>query len=86
MKNFKKNFILIFYFSCLLQTVLAQNNMQNIVIGTVLDSTTKKPVEYASISFSETSTGIIATGGITDPQGRFYIDQIPDGQYSVIIE
>ena len=60
--------------------------MQNIVIGTVLDSTTKKPVEYASISFSETSTGIIATGGITDPQGRFYIDQIPDGQYSVIIE
>ncbi|MBL51795.1 MAG: hypothetical protein CMG57_07555 [Candidatus Marinimicrobia bacterium] len=86
MKQSKNKIVLAVYYFCLMQTVLANGNNQYIVTGTVLDSTTNKPIEYASISLIETSTGIITTGGITNPQGRFFIDKIPGGQYSAIVE
>jgi len=86
MKDFKNNFIFPALYMSLCQIILAQGYMQNIITGTVIDFSTNKPVEYASISVVDSNTGVIATGGITDAQGKFYIDQIPSGQYSVVVE
>ncbi|SVE01598.1 uncharacterized protein METZ01_LOCUS454452, partial [marine metagenome] len=55
------------------------------IYGTVLDSITSKPIEYASISIIDMDGGII-TGGITDPEGKFNIQEIKPGKYDVKIE
>jgi len=55
------------------------------IYGTVLDSITSKPIEYASISIIDMDGGII-TGGITDPEGKFNIQEIKPGTYDVKIE
>ncbi len=55
------------------------------IYGTVLDSITNKPMEYVSISVIE-SQGSIVTGGITDTNGKFKIEDIRPGGYQVKIE
>ncbi len=54
--------------------------------GTVLDSTTNKPIEYVSVSLVSIRTNDIVTGGISNPKGEFHINDIPLGQYNVVIE
>ncbi len=53
--------------------------------GTVIEKTSKQPLEYATITFTnETSTKAIA-GGITNSKGEFNIDITP-GVYDIKIE
>lgn len=54
--------------------------------GTVLDSVTSQPLQYASVSLISQRTNEIITGGITDESGDIYIKQIPFGRYIVSIE
>ena len=56
------------------------------IFGTVIDSTTSTPIEYASITLIESESGEIVTGSLTNKSGYFFIKEIPLSNYSVIIE
>ena len=53
--------------------------------GTVVDSTTGFPIEYASISVLDQEANII-TGGVSDPDGYFHVREINPGKYNIKIE
>ena len=55
------------------------------IYGTVKDSITNKPIEYTSISIID-SKGTVITGGISDYEGNFKIQDIKPGKYDVKIE
>ena len=57
-----------------------------VVTGTVIDSITGDPVAYASVSLISEREQTVVTGGITDDQGRFRIDEIRLGRYDLAVE
>ena len=57
-----------------------------IVQGTVTDSSTGTPIEYASISMVDNHDGSVVTGGLSKMNGSFNIREIPLGQYIVMVE
>ena len=57
-----------------------------IVKGLVVDSTSLKPLEYASVSLIDLEHNEVITGGLTDKEGRLNIKEIPLGKYSAVIE
>mgnify|MGYP001360145734 CR=1 FL=1 len=57
-----------------------------IVQGTVTDSSTGMPIEYASISMVDNNDGSVVTGGLSKKNGSFIIREIPLGQYIVMVE
>tara|TARA_Y100000816_G_scaffold91364_1_gene63098 strand:+ start:86 stop:430 length:345 start_codon:yes stop_codon:yes gene_type:complete len=57
-----------------------------ILSGTILDSSTTEPLEYASISLINTRSKQLVTGGLSDEKGNFYIKEIPLGPYMAVIE
>ena len=56
------------------------------VQGTVTDSSTGTPIEYASISMVDNHDGSVVTGGLSKKNGSFNISEIPLGQYIVMVE
>ena len=56
------------------------------VQGTVTDSTTGNPIEYASISLIDNHNGDIVTGALSKKDGSFSVREIPLGEYIVLIE
>ena len=56
------------------------------IVGTVLDSKTSEPVEYANIAIYSKSDSTLITGGITDENGKFNIETLKPGQYYVTIK
>ena len=57
-----------------------------ILDGVIKDSSTSKPIEYASISLVELEHNELVTGGLTDKNGNFIITDIPLGRYVAVIE
>ena len=57
-----------------------------IVQGTVTDSSTGIPIEYASISMVDNRDGSVVTGGLSKKDGSFIVREIPLGQYIVMVE
>ena len=57
-----------------------------IVTGTVIDSTTGDPVAYASVSLISEKEQTVVTGGITDDQGHFRINEIQLGRYDLAVD
>ncbi len=57
-----------------------------ILQGTVIDSTSNKTIEYASVSIINIRNNNVVTGAVTDAKGHFYISEIPLGKYTVMIE
>jgi len=57
-----------------------------VVSGTVIDSVTSAPIAYASVSLIDKREQTVVTGGITDDQGRFRIDEIRLGRYDLVVE
>ncbi|WP_207422367.1 TonB-dependent receptor domain-containing protein [Desertivirga brevis] len=55
------------------------------ISGTVLDSLTKKPVDYASVGLGRASSTKSTNGSITDSKGVFKIDNISPGKYKLTI-
>ncbi len=51
--------------------------------GTVIDSISKKPVDYATVSLFKAGATTPFSGGLTDEKGGFKINNIPAGQYRV---
>ena len=54
--------------------------------GTVNDSSSGMPIEYASISLIDNRDGSVVTGGLSKKDGSFIVREIPLGQYIVMIE
>ena len=57
-----------------------------IVQGLILDSTSMKPIEYASASLIDLEHNEVVTGGLSDKNGRLNITEIPLGKYVAVIE
>ena len=56
------------------------------VQGSVSDSSSGAPIEYASISLVNNRDGSVVTGGLSKKDGSFDIKEIPLGQYVVLVE
>ena len=57
-----------------------------IVQGTIVDSISSEPIEYASVSLVELEHNELVTGGLSNKNGRLNITEIPLGKYAAIIE
>ena len=55
------------------------------VSGTVLDATTKLPIEFASVAIYKKKSGKLINGGITNAKGAFKIENIQPGEYTLSI-
>ncbi|MCH7764329.1 MAG: TonB-dependent receptor [Candidatus Marinimicrobia bacterium] len=84
-----KKFIVIIF--CI-ATLMGQRNYSGqmpaigVLEGTVIDSTSSEPIEYASVSVIRLSNNEIITGGVTDVKGNFHISDIPLGRYKIVVE
>jgi outer membrane receptor protein involved in Fe transport len=76
----------IFALLFLMATKLAsgQGNTSTKLSGNVVDSFSKKPVEYATITLIK--SGKAVTGSVTNAKGNFEITYIPPGTYTLTIE
>ena len=54
--------------------------------GSVADSTSGQPLEYASISLVNMRSDEVVTGALSDKTGRFTIREIPLGKYTAVVE
>ncbi|MFB9864495.1 TonB-dependent receptor domain-containing protein [Rufibacter immobilis] len=55
------------------------------ITGMVQDSTTGKPVEFATVSLLSTATGKPVDGTVTNEKGQFSFSKVADGSYSLAI-
>ncbi|NCD70965.1 TonB-dependent receptor domain-containing protein [Mucilaginibacter agri] len=56
-----------------------------VISGTVIDSLTKKPLDYSTVSLFKAGVTAPLNGGLTDQKGNFKISNIPAGSYRVQI-
>ena len=54
--------------------------------GSIKDSTSMKPIEYASVSLVDLEHNELVTGGLSDKNGSVNITEIPLGKYIAVIE
>jgi len=85
----KQIFLLIAFFSTILtaraQMPSAGSGIKGRISGTVVDSLTKKPVDYATISISRSGGKAILTGTLTDEKGNFKLNDIAPGSYKISV-
>ncbi|AMM51643.1 hypothetical protein TH61_11300 [Rufibacter sp. DG15C] len=55
------------------------------ITGTVSDSSSSKPVEFATIALVNTATGKTVDGTVTDEKGRFTLNKVANGTYKLTI-
>ncbi|KAA3436554.1 TonB-dependent receptor domain-containing protein [Rufibacter hautae] len=55
------------------------------ITGTVVDSESSKPVEFATIALINTANGKTVDGTVTDEKGRFTLNRVPNGTYTLNI-
>ena len=88
MQNFLKYLLtlsLFFSFATTFAQDAAPQKERIKITGTVIEKTTKQPLEYATVTFINSKNPKMIAGGITSPKGEFNIDVIP-GTYNIIIE
>ena len=56
------------------------------ISGTIIDSVSKQPVEYATISIIDNITKKIVDDTISNKQGKFQLKKITAGNYSMSIQ
>ena len=59
---------------------------KGILLGTVLDKSTTKPVEFSTVSVFKLADSTLVTGSISSATGTFMVDKIPNGIFYVKIE
>ena len=55
------------------------------ISATILDSLTKQPVEYATVSLVNTKTSKPVNGALTDAKGKVSIQNIAPGEYKLVV-
>ncbi len=63
------------------QREYGQNSGGGAVSGTVIDSVSKAPIEYANIVVLSIKDTSLVTGTVTDSKGNFKIQKVPFGKY-----
>ncbi len=58
-----------------------ENNAAGSVSGTVIDSVSKSPIEYANIVILSIKDTSVITGTVTDSKGKFLVQKVPYGKY-----
>ncbi len=55
------------------------------ISGTVIDSITKKPLDYATVSISRSGGKAILNGTLTDEKGNFKLNNVAPGKYKISV-
>lgn len=55
------------------------------ISATIIDSLTKQPVEYATVSVVNAKTNKAVNGGLTDAKGKVSIQNIAPGDYKLVV-
>lgn len=55
------------------------------ISGTLIDSVSKQPLDYASVGLYRAGGKVPLTGSITDEKGNFRIDGVKPGNYNLVI-
>ena len=72
------------FFLLFLNTIIhAQSN--GTIKGRAVDSTTQKPIEFASVALLAAADSSIVTGAITDSLGLFSLANLPEGSYIITV-
>jgi ferric enterobactin receptor len=64
----------------------AQTGADNTITGTIIDSASHLPLEYATISLFKKQSTKPVTGTVTDKKGHFVVTDIKDGVYRIEFE
>lgn len=57
----------------------------SVLTGKVIDASTKKPIEFAGVSLSQTTDSSIIAGVITDAEGKFFMRNLTAGTYFLTV-
>jgi len=82
--------LIVFGFGLLAKLVSAEPGgsekpKKGLIEGWVTEQEKNIPVEYANVVVFSISDSAMVTGGITGPEGQFKLDNIPFGEYYVVI-
>ncbi|MBA4145075.1 MAG: TonB-dependent receptor, partial [Cytophaga sp.] len=55
------------------------------ISGSIIDTETKKPVEFATVALEDTKTNKPVNGSLADDKGKFEIGKVANGTYKVVI-
>jgi iron complex outermembrane recepter protein len=69
----------------LVNTFFLSAQSKGIIKGRAIDSTSQKPVEFASVALLASADSSIVQGAITDSLGLFTINNLPEGSYIITI-
>jgi outer membrane receptor protein involved in Fe transport len=83
-----KRIILLFTIFCTALSARAQfggggSSVTGKISGTVIDSITKKPMDYATISLFTSGHKVPITGVVTDDKGNFKFNNLAPGKYKI---
>ena len=81
-----KRFFLFAYFTGLIILVHAQGPAGNSITGTLKDSASKMPLDYATVTLFINGVTKPFTGTTTDKAGSFTLAEIPLGTYNITFE
>ncbi len=86
MKRFYILFAIIFSFiTAKAQFGVGGSTIVGKISGTLIDSVTKQPLDYASVGLYRVGGKSPLSGSITDPKGNFKIDNVHPGNYNLVI-
>ncbi len=86
MKILQRILITAFVLITTYESLIAQDKPSNTSIkGTVLDKSTGQPLELATIQVFSVDDSILIGGASTDKEGKFLIENLPEGNYNVKI-
>ncbi|MBY0244552.1 MAG: carboxypeptidase-like regulatory domain-containing protein, partial [Sphingobacteriaceae bacterium] len=63
----------------------AKNIITGRISATIIDSLTKQPIDYASVSLSKIKDGKTINGAVSDQKGKVSIQNIVPGEYNLTI-
>ena len=81
MNKFYYLFLLFFHLNLSAQYDLSKSNLS----GVVIESETKSPLEYATITVMSSIDNSVVDGSLTDVNGKFNIF-LPRGKYNILVE
>ncbi|RZN82176.1 MAG: TonB-dependent receptor [Winogradskyella sp.] len=84
MKHYLMVIVMLFSFVTIAQPNSNSDIKNGSISGRVMDATLKQPLAYVNVIIKDKDQKVI-TGGITDADGNFFIDKIPEGTVLVDI-
>ncbi len=81
-----KNTLILFYLILIPLCINAQpqrgyGNSGGVITGTVIDSASKAPIEYANIVVLSLKDTSVITGTVSNSEGKFNVQKVPFGRY-----